>query len=139
MRNIALISCVSKKLSDNAPAKDLYISPLFRLNLKYARQLSPTEIYVLSAKYGLVDLNEEIDPYDVTLNNMPARERKEWAQLVISQLKKQFDLDQIHFIILAGQKYRQYLLPHFKSYEIPLLGLTIGYQLQFLKSQTDHE
>ena len=139
MNNIVLISCVSKKLSHKALAKELYISPLFRLNIKYAKQLSPAEIFILSAKYGLVGLNDEIDPYDVTLNNMSAKERKEWARLVISQLKNQYNLENTHFVILAGQKYRQYLLPHFKSYEVPLSGLTIGYQLQFLKSQTNHE
>lgn len=36
MARIVLISCVSKKLDRRSKAEDLYISPLFKLNSKYA-------------------------------------------------------------------------------------------------------
>ena len=36
MAKIVLISCVSKKLDHSAKARDMYISPLFKLSLKYA-------------------------------------------------------------------------------------------------------
>ena len=139
MNTIFLISCVSKKLSHKARARDLYISPLFRMNLKYAQQFSPQKVFILSAKYGLVHLDEEIKPYDVTLNKMSARERRNWAAKVALQLQDECDLENDHFVILAGQKYRQYLLPHLKSYEVPLAGLPIGKQLQFLKEKTARE
>ncbi len=54
MKQIVLISCVSKKLNAKSKAKDLYISPLFKKNLKYATSLNPDETFILSAKYGLV-------------------------------------------------------------------------------------
>ena len=56
LKKIILISCVSKKLLHSAPAQDLYVSPLFRLNLEYARKLAPGAIYILSAMYGLLRL-----------------------------------------------------------------------------------
>jgi len=96
-------------------------------------------VFILSAKYGLVPLDEAIEPYDVTLNKMSARERRHWAAKVISQLQQHCDLENDHFVILAGKKYRQYLLPHLRSYEVPLAGLPIGKQLQFLKEKTRHE
>ncbi len=136
MNTIVLIACASKKRPHKARAKDLYISPLFRMNLKYAQQFSPRKVFILSAKYGLVQLDDEIEPYDVTLNNMSAHERKKWAAKVISQLREHSNLESDHFVILAGEKYRQYLLPHLKSYEVPLAGLPIGKQLQFLKEET---
>lgn len=139
MNKIVLISCVSKKLPYRAKARDLYTSPLFRMNLKYAEQFSPKKIFILSAKHGLVHLDEEIDPYDVTLNEMSASERKEWAARVVSQLRENADLENDHFVVLAGQKYRQYLLPYLRSYEVPLEGLKIGQQLQFLKEKTARE
>ena len=135
MAKVVLISCVSKKLPRKAKARDLYISQLFRKSLKYAQQLSPKEIYILSAKYGLVPLDKEIEPYDVTLNNMSVQERKSWASKVIPQLREHCDLEKDHFVILAGQKYRQYLLPKLKSYEVPMEGLPIGKGLQFLNEQ----
>jgi len=82
-----------------------------------------------------VNLDDEIEPYNVTLNNMPAQERKAWAKKVLVQLSEYCNLRQDHFIFLAGQKYRQYLLPQLTSYEIPMQGLPIGKQLQYLKRQ----
>jgi hypothetical protein len=135
MKKIALISFVSQKLSVRARAENQYVSTLFKLNLQFAKKLIPDDIYILSAKYGLLDIKKEIDPYDVTLNNMPAKDRKSWAQGVLKQLNSRFDLKRCHFIILAGSRYRQFLLPNLYSYEIPLEGLSIGKQLQYLKRQ----
>ncbi|MBC8264524.1 MAG: hypothetical protein H8E47_10420 [Anaerolineales bacterium] len=115
------------------------ISTLFKLNLQYARKLKPDAIFILSAKHGLLTLNDEIEPYNVTLNKMGANERKAWANKVIEQLQVHADLQHDHFIILAGERYRQYLLPHLASYEIPLKGLPIGKQLQYLKKQVHNE
>ena len=58
MRKIVLISCVSKKLVHAAKVRDIYVSPLFRLNLAYAESLKPDAIYVLSAKHGLLPLDD---------------------------------------------------------------------------------
>ncbi len=76
MRTIVLISCASKKVTHRAKAQDLYVSPLFSLGLRYARSLNPNAIYVLSAKHGLVSLDKELEPYDLTLNDMSARDVK---------------------------------------------------------------
>lgn len=132
MKKIVLISCVSQKKPYKSKAKDLYISSLFKKNLAYARRLNPDAIYILSAKYGLLNLETEIDPYNLTLNTMPAMEIRIWAERVLQQLRQVADLHDDHFIFLAGMKYRKYLLPHLTSYEIPLEGLTIGKQLQAL-------
>jgi len=132
MKKIVLISCVSQKQLYRSKAKDLYISALFKKNLAYARRLNPDAIYILSAKYGLLDLETEIDPYNQTLNTMSAAENRSWAEKVLQQLGRVADLKQDHFIFLAGEKYRKNLLPHLTSYEIPMEGLTIGRQLQAL-------
>lgn len=139
MATIVLISCVSKKLPHRARAKDLYVSPLFRAALQYAQRFSPDKIFILSAKYGLVQLNDEIDPYNVTLKDMSIRERKAWASRVLQALRSHCDLEKDHFVILAGNSYRQYLIPYLKSYEIPLEGLSIGKQLQYLKRMGSNE
>ena len=90
MKKIVLISCVSKKQPHRAKAKDLYISPLFRKNMAYAQKLKPDAVYILSAKYGLLDLEADIEPYDLTLNNMPVGEIKAWAENVLEQLLSWF-------------------------------------------------
>jgi cytoplasmic iron level regulating protein YaaA (DUF328/UPF0246 family) len=132
MRKLVLISCVSKKRPTKSKARDLYISPLFKKNLNYAIKLAPDQIFVLSAKYGLVGLDDEIEPYDLTLNAMSANEIKQWANGVLRQLSTKADLQHDQFIFLAGAKYRKYLIPHLAHVEVPLEGLPIGKQLQRL-------
>jgi len=133
MKRIVLISCGSQKLDKKTKAEDLYTSTLFKLNLQFAKKQKPDEIFILSAKHGLLGLNDGIEPYDVTLKNMPAKDRKSWADGVLKQLNNRFSLKNDYFIILAGSLYRQFLLPELYSYEIPLEGMPIGKQLRYLK------
>jgi len=135
VKQIALIACASQKLPHRAKARDLYSSTLFQLNLQYAICRQVDRIEILSAKYGLLDPDTEIEPYNVTLNSMSAADVKRWAEEVLVQLDDCYDLQSGHFIILAGMKYRKHLIPYMTSYEVPMEGLPIGKQLQFLKTQ----
>ena len=137
MTRITLIACVGQKLSHRSKAADLYTSTLFKLSLKYARKQRPDDIFILSAKHGLLPLDKEIYPYEQTLNNMLSAEIKAWADEVIDQLREVCRLDETEFTFLAGEKYRRYLLPHIKHKKIPLQGLRIGEQLQRLKELCD--
>jgi len=136
MRSIVLISCVKSKLAHPARAGDLYISDLFKSNLAYAIYLRPHAIYILSAKYGLITLNQKIAPYELTLNTMSVPERKAWAAAVLHQLGKHTHLHRDLFIFLAGLRYREYLIPALKHVQIPLEGMSFGKQLQELKRRT---
>jgi hypothetical protein len=135
-KKVVLISCVSRKRSQKSRVRDLYISTLFKLNLRYAEKLKPDDIYVLSAKHGLLSLNKEVMPYNQTLNEMSAAEVKSWAAKVIRQIKRVSDIENTKYIFLAGYRYRKYLLPALKDYAIPLQGLKIGEQLSKLKEFT---
>ncbi len=107
--------------------------------MRFAEQLRPDYIGILSAKHGLLDLDTEIEPYDMTLVKMSSRQRQEWANGVLRQLQSRFDLDRDRFIFLAGQRYREYLTPYVKHYVIPLEGLPIGKQLQALKGALNEQ
>ncbi len=132
MKRIVLISCVSQKLNHQAKAKDLYVSALFRKSLKYAFTLNPDKIFILSAKYHLLSLDQVVEPYDLTLRQMRLNEVKAWANIVIKELRKEVSLDSDEVIFLAGEKYRRFLIPEIKSYKVPMEGLGIGKQLRFL-------
>lgn len=136
MRTIYLIACASKKLSHRANAQAIYDSTLFKLSLAYAKNQQPDAIYILSAKHGLLDLDTEIDPYDLTLNNLSAQDKRTWALRVRSEIEQKADLRADHFVFLAGQNYRTNLSPYMAHYEVPLEGLRIGEQLQYLKRAT---
>ena len=139
MIKVVLISCASKKLYYKSKAQDLYISPLFKKNLEYAKSLNSNKIFILSAKHGLLRLNKEIKPYNLTLNKMSSGEIKKWADSVLKQLKKLTDLENDEFVFLAGNNYRKFLLPHIKHYKIPMLGLGIGKQLKWLTKRIKNE
>ena len=139
MRKIVLISCSSKKLPNKSKAKELYVSPLFKKNFDYANSLNPDKIFILSAKYGLLDLEEEIEPYNITLNKMSKKEIEKWSKNVIEKLKEVANLEEDKIIFLAGHNYREFLIPEMKDYEIPLKGLGIGKQLKFLKNELEKE
>jgi len=132
MKKVTLISCVSKKLHFKSKAQDLYQSPLFKKNLAYAKQIQSDEIYILSAKYGLLKLDDEIEPYDKTLNKMNSSEKIKWSNEIYQQLQKYERIDSTNFIFLAGENYRKYLVKKLPHYEVPMKGLQIGKQLQFL-------
>ncbi len=136
MKNIVLISCVSKKQGSKTTAEKIYISSLFKKSLKYAKSLSPDLILVLSAEHGILRLDQEIEPYDKTLNKMSKAESEKWARLVLKQLKTLSDLNKDNFIFLAGNNYRKNLLPEIKNYQIPMRGLKIGEQLKWLTKNT---
>ena len=63
MKRIVLIYCVKTKLDHPTKAEDLYISNLFKNYLAYARYIKPDLVFILSAKYGLLKLDEQIAPY----------------------------------------------------------------------------
>ncbi|MCF7887664.1 MAG: hypothetical protein K9L76_00140 [Candidatus Omnitrophica bacterium] len=136
MAKIILISCVSKKKPHKAKAKNLYMSTWFKYAFQYALSLKPDKIFILSAKYGLLNPERVIMPYNRTLNNMKSDQIKKWANNVVSMLKEKADLENDNFIILAGKNYRRYLIPYISNYKIPMKELSIGYQLNFLKKHT---
>ena len=134
-RHIVLVSCVKSKRKRAAKAAELYVSDWFRSAMAFARSLNPDSIFILSAKYGLLGLDEHIEPYEVTLNRMGVRERREWAARVLGQLREHADLDRDRFTMLAGQRYREFLMPSLRNVCVPMEGLRQGEQLRYLKEQ----
>lgn len=108
MSRIALIACCKNKdwSSGFQEAQTLYTGQLFRAQLAYARQRLPAEsIYILSAKYGFVGLEQIVHPYEQTLNQMSLAERGQWANRVVRALKAHIpDVSEVW--LMAGQSYR---------------------------------
>lgn len=149
MKRIVLISCVSRKGKTKAKAKDLYKGPLFTNSLAYGISLKPDKIFILSALHNLLDLDEEIEPYDVTLSYISPdkkdkkpnlkvltnSEAKLWGEKVIEQLSKVADIKKDTFIILAGQSYIKPIQKELTNIVEPLNGLKQGERVKFLASK----
>ncbi len=120
-----------------AEAKDLYDSTLFAKSREYVEKHCDSW-FILSAKYGLVKPTDVIEPYEESLNTKTQLERVKWADRI-------WDLLLLHLnptdrvTILAGRHYRENLVPCLKKYgcqvDIPMKGLGIGRQLQWLSRQ----
>jgi cytoplasmic iron level regulating protein YaaA (DUF328/UPF0246 family) len=131
---IALVACVSKKNKTPMPARDLYISDWFKKASSYADSISD-QWFILSAKYGLLDPDDVVEPYDETLNKMPVNQRRSWSKKVLEDLIPKLNVgDQV--VVLAGMKYREFLVSPISSkgiqVKIPMEGLRIGEQLSWL-------
>lgn len=136
MKKIALISCVKTKRKTSTPidAKLLYISDLFTKSLNYCK-CNYDEVYILSAKYGLLSLTDKVMPYEFTLKNQNANYKIAWAIKVADQLSKILNTnDEIYYH--CGNEYREHLIKLLRNkHYIPLKGVSFGNQLKFYKNQ----
>ena len=123
MTTIALISCTKSKKSYPCQAKEMYSerSPWFQKAYEYA-ELIADKIYILSAKYDLLDVEKIIKPYEETLKTKSNGERRSWSNRVLHKLDKVCDLEKDNFIIIAGRDYYEHLAPHIKNLWLPLKG-----------------
>lgn len=126
------------------PAKDMYISSLFKKAYAYAILLKPDYIYILSAKHGLLDPDKLISKYNETLYNKGIKERQNQAKDVLSSLKaKGTDIKNDQFTFLAGKIYCKDLVGKNKieNYNIVYADENlkgIGYILKFLDSKLNN-
>ncbi len=138
MAKIALISCTKSKLGYTCPAIEMYTkSALFRYKLCYCKKMNVDKIFILSAKYHLLEPNTEIEDYDLTLNNFTDEEKMKWSEIVLNDLKNKCDLKNDEFILLAGNNYVSYLIDHLPNNFNPVKGLRFGEQLSFFKKYCD--
>lgn len=121
---IGLVACCGEKLDGTHQAKDLYQSQLFKKSVEYVKA-NCEDWYVLSAKYGVIHHSEMVPHYDMTLNDMPAEKRREWAGKVREALPRQ-----AKYVVLAGNNYCGWMDGY--DVERPMQGLGIGQQLKFL-------
>ena len=128
---IALISCSKAKKNYCCAAKELYsASNLFNLSYQYAKATCD-KIYILSSKYGLVEENEILQPYEKVLPKYFTVANKAWADEIFSKLSE-LEPENNTFVIFAGKDYYLNFYRRLKHYELPLEGLVLGDRMQKL-------
>lgn len=130
---IALVSCSKSKQKYPCLAAEMYSpSHLFSLSYAYAKKAAD-KVFILSAKYGLLEENDRISPYEFTLKQLPYNRRVDWAQYVLKQLRPKCDIENDEFIILTGKDYYETILPELKHYSLPLENLSMGQRMSTLE------
>jgi hypothetical protein len=131
---VGLVGCVKDKGTAIAPAKDLYVSPLFRGRRRYVER-SCAAWFILSAKHHLVRPEQSLAPYDESLKNKSRAEIRLWSGQVLDALDALgLDYRRTVFEIHAGDEYRSFglvdgLLTRGARVEVPAAGLSLGRQL----------
>ena len=134
-----MVGCVKSKRAVPAPARDLYISPLFMGRRRYVESTC-RRWFILSALHGLVTPDEVLAPYDATLLNATSARRRAWSKRVLAALDElRGPLQGLVFEIHAGKEYRDFglvdgLRVRGAEVEVPAAGLGIGKQLTFYAS-----
>ena len=133
---VGLVGCVKTKLPGPAKARDLYVSTMFEGRRRFVER-SCARWFVLSAKHGLLDPDEIIEPYDVSLARAPVSERRSWAARTLAELDAVMGpVEDVTFEIHAGAQYRDFgLVQGLRSrgaqVVVPAQRLSQGKQLQF--------
>lgn len=135
----ALIACSKKKKRFPCAAERLYQGGLFSLSMQYCKQSQKFDkIYILSAKYGLLNLKQKIEPYDLHIDRLKKEQYRKWITKVKKQMRHEgIHKDKIYFF--AGARYRK-VSSGVNMLSAKRMGKDIakqGYQLNYLKKLID--
>lgn len=134
---VALIGCGAQKAARTCPAREMYRSQLFQAALRWAL-LHCDRVFILSAKHGLLRLDDVVEPYDETLPHNVAG-RLAWGRKVGAQIVGAVGEIEARLVVLAGEKYADAVSfddPEWEyEWEEPLRGLEIGERLAWFKRQ----
>jgi len=97
-----VIPCGGAKLDNLAPARELYTGSMFKDALRTA-ELIGNRVLILSAKHGLVELDDVLDPYDVKMGDTGSISAREVAAQLV--------LFNVHFVdMLLPKAYAELLI-----------------------------
>ncbi len=131
---VALVACSSKKLPHPTPARDLYRGQLFKA-ARACVEAKGWPWHILSARYGLVDVDEVLEPYDQVLGDDVVA----WSANVWEALLRRYPPDKpICFCFFAGRRYRSRLVSLIRASPCwracaPLAGYGYAQQVARLK------
>lgn len=134
---LVIISCGGKKATTSQPASLMYLGPYFKVCLKYARTLTTDDhIRILSSKYGLLPLAQEISRYEMRITDKEAISDAELRRQAVSQGL----VDESDVIIIAGNSYTTKALKIWPVAQTPLKGKgKMGEQMKYMNQQIELE
>jgi len=148
---IVLVACSKSKMNMAQQAQGLYKGQLFIKSKAYAKQMVESgeadAWYILSAKHGLLEPMETVEPYDETLADADGERRIEWAADVYGELQERCDLEATELVVLGGRDYYQPLdgYPNVKHdleahVTTPFSGMAgNGEMMQWLDERTEED
>ncbi|GAA0309984.1 DUF6884 domain-containing protein [Halarchaeum salinum] len=129
MPNLLLQSCSASKreVGTATPAFDLYTGYFYKILKKAIREeeiRSDVDISILSAKYGLVDRDDEIDYYDQRMDTARAQELNDSVLNEIEKRAEKTDYDRI--VVNMGETYRSAITGLSDRVDTPIVAIEGG-------------
>lgn len=129
---IVVIPCGARKLNHPAQAQSMYIGSYHKMCQRYALSLvTPDDIYILSAKYGLLKMTDVIEPYSLTLGQPGC--------VTLSHVRQQateLEILERPCVAVGGKKYTDLCCHVWRDCSTPLQGRGgNGRQMQWMKAQ----
>lgn len=118
LRRVCLISCTKSKKNYPCTAREFYSESK---NFKEVLDLSEgkyDKVYIVSARYGFVDLTQILNWYDRSLNEFTPEERDAWARLIAANLRLNGITEGYLVDIFANELYCEHLSKILQSYGI---------------------
>lgn len=107
----------------------MYTGSLFKMGLRWALSVtSENSVFILSAKYGLLRLDDQIDPYNLFMGDPHS--------VTATAVKKQalgLGILDARIYALGGEEYRNVLREVFNEIMFPVPKVGMGYMMQILK------
>lgn len=130
---IVIIPCGARKLDRSAQAQRMYIGSYHKMCQRYALSLvTPDDVYILSAKHGLLKMTDVIEPYSLTLGQPGC--------VTSSHIHRQaleLDILERPCIAVGGKKYTDLCRHVWRDCSTPLQQVKggNGRQMQWMKAQ----
>lgn len=105
----------------------MYISGYFKYVLQYAKTKFE-KVVILSGKYNVLELDREIEPYNLSLNDMIKEDKLKWSRNTERSIRVQYPPDKYEYYFISGIEYYQYLILPDKH--ILFEGVPIGKRMQ---------
>lgn len=136
---VALVGCGKVKAANPATARELYRSPLFAKSVTLAELAADATFVASAGRNHLLELEEIVEPYDVSLRAFDRGARERWASCLLGDLIARFPGRRVKLVLLMGETYAEPIVEAVRelrrawpSPTLLLEGLTVGRRLSFL-------
>lgn len=138
MISVALIAPGRSTGDSPNAAAIVYNNPLAQARVRYAREalhLRDEQIFFISPRYGLIDLDARIHPGDEDIRLMSDEKKAQWAHRVRRELRQKF-MTLGRIVFLGGVNYQTPLVDMLRGVrlivEIPCQGMDVRQQIDCL-------
>lgn len=129
MRRVVIIPCVSMKRAKRMAAQNLYFGSYFKNCLEWGLSVVfPKDLFILSAKHGLLSLTTEIDPYNLRFGQAGCVSSK-----FVAEQANSLGLFEAEIYAIGGKEYLKVLRDAGLKFSAPVAGQQIGFAKQILK------